>query len=102
MDVVEVTKGGRRPSESTLALYRIFITIMVSVCTGLAGIAVAFLASMHNDIIELRISGAAFVGKVELLNSRVDTLSTEVNRHGQRIGNIDGRVIVLEQNVKVK
>lgn len=98
----EESEAAKKPSEGTLALYRIFQTVMVSACTGLAGIAVAFLASMHNDIVDLRINGAAFVGKFELLNSRVDGAHSAISRQGSEIGALTGRVIVLEQNVKVK
>lgn len=92
----------RKPSEHTLALYRIFITVMTSVCTGLAGTAVLFLASMHNDIVDLRIDRATVVGQLGSMTRRVDDISSEVNRQGTQLGVLNGRVIVLEQNMKVK
>lgn len=95
-------EAGKKPSEHTLAIYRIFLTIMTSVCTGLAGTAVVFLMNMHNDIVDLRITGAAVTGQFNLMNRRIDDIHTQVNAQGTQLGALNGRVIVLEQNVKVK
>ena len=101
-ETVEVARVERKPSETSLQIYRVFITLMTSAATGLAGVAVAFLATMHNDIIDLRINGATMIGQYNLMNRRLDDINSEVTKHGNQLGILSGRVIVLEQNVKVK